>query len=61
MVASVNKFKERFMESVDTRIWKELLSIFNEEELIRFHRRLRIAGKNWLAKLLEIEINKRGR
>jgi len=48
------------MESTETRIVKELLSILNEEELIRFRRRSQKAGRNWLVALFESEIRKRG-
>jgi hypothetical protein len=48
------------MENVETQIWKDLLSIFSEEELIRFRRRAARAGKSLLKRLIETEIDKRG-
>ena len=43
-----------------SEIWEELLAILSEEELIRFGRRFELKGKVRLARLLEVELNKRG-
>lgn len=44
----------------ETRIWKDLLAILSEEELLRFIRRLQRAGNLTLANILSSELHKRG-
>ena len=41
--------------------FRDLLAVLNEEELIRLRRRLERVGNKYLARILEAEINKRGR
>jgi hypothetical protein len=43
-----------------SQIWKEFLAILDEEELIRFQVRFHRKGLKSLARLLEVERNKRG-
>jgi hypothetical protein len=44
----------------ENQIWQDLLALFSEEELIRFRYRAQRAGKKQIARLLEVEIQKRG-